>query len=248
MFSFLRPASSRRLPLPSRPALVALECRAVPDAKSYVSGLYAGLLGRAASDGEARSWAGILDAGARGEDVARGIAGSAEYRGRVVDDAYRRLLGRAADDNGRHFWVEGLGNGLTPDRLEVQLIASDEYFGKHGGTDDGYLDGLYHDMLGRAADAGGLAFWREHLHSGRGRELPAETFANGHERHTHEVEDRYREVLHRSPDDGGRAFWAGTLDNGLSGTDLTVKLSGSREHGHEFEFETEPEDRGGGRH
>jgi hypothetical protein len=235
-----KPAAPQALP-----AVEVLEERALLDASGYVGNLYTELLHRGGSSGEIAAWVGVLNGGASGEQVARAIANSTEFRSRIVSDDYLRLLGRAPDAAGLNAWVAQLAAGLTPDQIEAALVSSDEYFLRNGNTVAGFLNAAYRDEFGRGPDDAGFAFWSGRLVGGGSRLEAANSFANGPEHHNHEVDDDYQDVLGRRADDAGRDFWRGQLDQGLNNIELLIRLAGSQENGEHAGFEVEPGRRGG---
>ena len=47
----------------------------------------------------------------------------------------------------------------TVEDVHASILASDEYFAAHGGTADGFISGLYEELLGRTPDPAGLQEW-----------------------------------------------------------------------------------------
>ncbi len=115
-----------------------------------------------------------------------------------VDRAYADLLQRAADATGRTYWTNHLeGHGVVD--LRVLLLASDEYRNRAGGTDQAWIEALYLDVLGRGADASGLAYWLAQARSGVARALIAAAFYQSDEALGRRAIAHYQEVLHRTP-------------------------------------------------
>ncbi len=54
--------------------------------------------------------------------------------------------------------------------LHAVILASDEFYAVHGGTSEGFLDGLYRAVLGRPVDPYGLAGWTDLLQQGGTRD------------------------------------------------------------------------------
>lgn len=74
---------------------------------------------------------------------------------------YRTLFGRQADREGLAYWVALRRAGLTGEEVAYWMTQGAEYrFLYHGLDDDQFLDAVYENLLGRAADAGGHAYWR----------------------------------------------------------------------------------------
>lgn len=136
------------------------------------------------------------------------VVGSAEWRETWVNDFYQHWLDRAADDEGRGFWADYLA-GNRFDGFESFLGGSDETYEVGGGTDEGYIDYVYHLATFRgpteAELAEGLAMLAmDHplsnyvasvLHSGDGM--------------ASRVEIAYETALGREPDPDGSMFWMG---------------------------------------
>lgn len=160
---------------------------------------YAAILGRAPGAEERAFWVGTgLDDGA----LAASLLDSAEYdlgatgvaaRGVAVADAeavlvargYAVLLGRAPDLLGAAPAVLRLKSGEeTAADLYGDLAASAEFALRRGGplSDADFVDLLYSEALGRAADAGGRDFWTARLASGEDtRGAVAAAFVTGPE-------------------------------------------------------------------
>lgn len=145
---------------------------------------YAAILGRAPS-GEELAAAGRVGADRLAADLLRsaehdaaptlalsGGAASADLEGLLAGRAYAALLGRAPDVAGLDAAAARMA--ATPNRWDPgwegvvlarecdRLAGSAEFAARHGaaGPSDGaFVDLLYAGALGRAADAGGRAFW-----------------------------------------------------------------------------------------
>ncbi len=97
-----------------------------------------------------------------------------------------------------------------------------------------FVEALYRDFLGRAADQSGLDYWGGVLASGTGqpiglRDVVAYSFAFSVEYATTVVDDLYRLALDREPDSNGRTYWRDQLLGGLKPRELAVELFGSDE-------------------
>lgn len=81
-----------------------------------------------------------------------------------IVDSIRRLylatLGRPADDGGREYWVGLYLTGRSLDDIAGWFMQSDEWAARYGDVDDEqFVDLLYQNVLGRAADAEGRSYW-----------------------------------------------------------------------------------------
>ena len=145
----------------------------------YVDQLFLQLLGRPADDGARNYFTGLLDQGnnnrflspAQQQQVARNtvvqlIENSVEFRSEEVQNLYQSILGRAADTQGLNSWVAFLGNGGTEAQVEAEIMGSIEFVNNHGGTPEGFVQGVYDDILGRDPDPAGGASWVNLLNEG----------------------------------------------------------------------------------
>ena len=100
---------------------------------------------------------------------------------------------------------------------------------------DGSANGLYvaavfHDVLGRAPDSGGLAYWTAQLDSGVPVSSVAEAIAHSAEYYANFViKLDYVKLLGRPADDAGVAYWTAQMQNGLTDQQLEGQLAASDE-------------------
>lgn len=85
-----------------------------------------------------------------------------------VQALYVGYLGRAADQAGLDFWTNAIANGTsTLESVALGFTLSQEYASKYEGLSNEELAAaIYQNVLGRAADAEGLAFWVGELEKG----------------------------------------------------------------------------------
>ena len=121
------------------------------------------------------------------------------YRGYDVDRVFLTFLRRGADPSGKAYWINAIKNGRPLWRFRAQLFGSNEYFTKAGGTNAAYLAKAYTDVLGRAPDPSGQAYWTAKLDAGADRGTVALQFLNAAETRRRLVDDRYRRLLGRLP-------------------------------------------------
>jgi len=164
-------------PPPSQTYFLAGQAGDDTDA-TFVHNLYRELLGREPDAAGFAAWLSFLaddqgqsNAGRRAVAIA-GFMDSPEYKDHVVTTIYEVFLHRAPDSLGMQAWANVLGQPGNPgthagghDELDVvaDIIGSPEYFALHGGTNQGFVEALYQDLLGRTADAGGEAAWTQLL-------------------------------------------------------------------------------------
>src|SRR5262249_11585719 len=118
----------------------------------FLTHLYGDLLGRSPDAAGLAYWDSQLSAGRTRFQVILGFEHSPEYRAHLVEQLYSKLFHRQADLSGLNSWTTFLAHGGSAAQLESSLLGSAEYFALHGSTNAGFLQGLYHDVLGRALD------------------------------------------------------------------------------------------------
>lgn len=77
---------------------------------------------------------------------------------------YQAAFDRAPDAGGLKFWVGNLDSGGGLNSAASSFINSAEFKSKYGNLNDtAFVDQLYKNVLGRAADKGGIEFWVSQL-------------------------------------------------------------------------------------
>jgi hypothetical protein len=92
-----------------------------------------------------------------------------------------------------------------------------------------FVNALYQSLLGRQADAAGLAYWEGLLNAGASRAAVAEQIQSTPEFLQDEVAAAYQSVLHRQVDPLGLSAWTAFLAAGHSPNELSAQLAGSAE-------------------
>lgn len=87
---------------------------------------------------------------------------------KAVQQLYVGYLGRAADSAGLAFWADAIAAGTaTIESVATGFTLSTEYKAAYDGLSSGDLvDNVYNNVLGRAADAEGKAYWVDALAKG----------------------------------------------------------------------------------
>ncbi len=156
------------------------------------------------------------------------IVNSDEYRGLDVDRTFVQFLRRKADAGGRSYWVSSLRSGKALWRFRAQLLGSNEYFSKAGGTNAAFVTKAYNDVLGRTPDPSGLAYWTNKLDAGADRGSVALQFLSSTEARRNIVKDQFLRFLDRFPTTAEENTWIATLGSSTTGEqDLIASLAGS---------------------
>jgi len=93
--------------------------------------------------------------------AAFGLNGSAVWANQeaaLVQAWYQQYLHRDADPGGFHAWVSVL-RFQGPVAVQTGILGSEEYYIAHGYSPEGFVAGLYADILGRAAGPEEIQGW-----------------------------------------------------------------------------------------
>lgn len=152
------------------------------------------------------------------------------------------------DANGR-YWFLGLAPGayavaedlppgveLTTPQQTLTVTAGQSNFGVDFGEtrvtapNERFLYAIYRDILARAPDADGLAFWTKQLNAGAAPSVVAAALAHSDEYYANFViKPAYRDFLAREVDPASLAYWTAQLHAGLRDQQFEADLLGSDE-------------------
>lgn len=177
----------------------------------YIDASHTLFLNRSATAADVSRWSPTVAAGNRGA-LTKALSVSDEWAGARVSVLYRTVLGREAETSGRLGWVAAISRGMQLETVAAGIYGSTERFNLSGGTNRGYVEGLYRDILGRNADAGGLNDWVGKLdRRAMSRTQVAAGFYGSIESRRDRVQTLYQEILNRVPDQTGLNHWASQL-------------------------------------
>jgi hypothetical protein len=157
---------------------------------------------------------GIFDPTGAAEDVSR---------------LYQAALARAPDVAGLEYWTAQINaSNVSLATVANDFAASPEFIADYGSlTAAGFVDQLYENVLGRAADAAGAAYWENVLASGASEgavmldfaespENEADTLSTAGDQNNAEAYRLYQAAFDRVPDATGEAYWSAVLANGAT--------------------------------
>jgi hypothetical protein len=196
--------------------------------QAYVANVYQLLLSRV-PDPSASAWVNQLNDGGSPASVVLGVEASEEYLNDQVSSMYSLYLQRPADTAGAQYWVTFLQTGGTLEEVAGGLTASQEFFVFQGGTNQGFITGLYQDVLNRTASSGEIASWETALANGASRFDVSFSFLTSQEYRTDLVQADYMTFLLRSADSGGLAAWVNALNAGATDQEVLAAIFGSAE-------------------
>lgn len=200
--------------------------------EQLVTNLYHDTLGRAPDPAGFLHWTTALNNGSLpANQLASCFTSSTEYRTKRIREIYQSILGRAAETAGLNSWLNYLNTGHTIAQLRAGFYGSAEYFSLHGGNNTALTTAYYGDILGRAPDAGGLAYWTGQLNQGTDRTTVALAIMCGSvEGASKFVSYCYTTYLRRAPDSAGLQSWISQVRNGASEIMLVTAFLSSEEY------------------
>ncbi|MDH6105677.1 DUF4214 domain-containing protein [Anabaenopsis tanganyikae CS-531] len=208
-----------------------------------IQSLYVALLGRGAEPEAFAFWTRRLNLGLSPlTTLATELTNSPAVQARIADFTpgefiefiYSNAFGRVADSGGKAYWVERLGASPTVD-TQAQVVrdiiasagtADREVLNRRvetakNDTHRSLVQSLYVTLLGRAADAGGQAFWVSQLNEGISiADITASIIGSeeAQQRYTGLINRDFVELIYsnafgRDADEGGRNFWVERINN-----------------------------------
>lgn len=194
----------------------------------FVANAYQLLLHRAPDPGAA-GWVNALNLGVSPTLVVLGIEASTEYLTDQVAALYHHYLNRAPDPLGQQGWVSFLQHGGTFEQVSEAMVSSPEFFSEQGGTNQGYVQGLYQTVLGRAPGAAELNGYVSALNAGVSRLSVAIGFLTSKEYYTDLVQSDYNIYLGRPADPVGLASFVNAKQAGATDQLVLAQIFGSSE-------------------
>lgn len=98
------------------------------------------------------------------------ISVEADNRVHAVTRLYKAYLLRNPDHSGLTYWLNRRGEGRTLVSISQSFATSSEFKNRYGSlTNAQFVDRVYRNVLGRAADASGTTYWKTRLDAGMSR-------------------------------------------------------------------------------
>lgn len=212
----------------------ALEARAMmaSDVQNaqWVEHVYEDGLGRPADPGGLIYWSAQLNAGHSRTEVATSLLSSREAREFTVKTVFEEFLDRPIDPGAKKYYADLLDQGDTLDHVKSLILGSTEYYNKAGGTNDGFLQKLYQDVLHRDVDDVGKAYFKAWMAAGISRATVAHAVLKSFEADREVVEATFEHWLDREPDESGRFYYTAQLQVGVPDARVSIALAASEEY------------------
>ncbi|WP_448061636.1 DUF4214 domain-containing protein [Cellulomonas hominis] len=199
------------------------------DYTPLVRALYQDLLGRGADPSGLATWSGQLASGVSQSQLVATLTDSDEYIDRRITQTYQNILGRGPEPSGLAHWHRVVRAGVVSiDDLPLYFLASDELYARGGGTDEGFINVMYQQVLGRTAWQSERTYWAAFIPSG-GRQAALNGIWISRESSQRRAGVYYQTFLGRAPDAGGLAMWTDML---MSRGESAVRMgiAGSEEY------------------
>ena len=134
-------------------------------------------------------------------------------------------LSLQASVNGVNLGTSGTFNSILVSNILPVVVAADIY-GPHPNSSQqqAFIKGIYRTLLGRDADANGLAFWLGQFNAGVSHTSLVNSFWNSTENRTREVNTYYQVFLGRGADPQGLGFWVQQLQSGVDETAIVFSF------------------------
>jgi hypothetical protein len=154
---------------------------------------------------------------------------SDEFQGKVAPIArlYSAYFNRIPDYSGLMYWIGQYKDGTELISISDSFASSAEFTSTYGSLGNSeFVSLVYQNVLGRPADADGLAYWKGELDASRAtRGQVMIGFSESNENKASMVQEIYVNMtyiglLRRSPDQSGYNYWVGLMENGTPGLGL----------------------------
>lgn len=199
----------------------------------YVCRVYLDLLGRAADPSGKAFWLRKVDADptiAGRTGIIRKYQTTGEYNRRVVDDVYKTFLKRNPDSGGQAFWAEKIRKGANPDEIRTQVIGSNEYYTKSGGSPEGFAAAIYQQVTRTPATQAEITAVVNQIKAGKSRTSIAAALLATRAGDTATVQGIYERFLRRTPPPTEITSWVNKLQSGTTELKLVEFIVSSNEY------------------
>lgn len=205
-----------------------------PSNDRWINQIYIDLLGRPADAASLATLGGLLTGGTPRTTVASSVLTSTEYRTRLLTAFFSTFLRRAPSAAEISFWMSAFAASVTDEQIEAQITASPEYFALAGGTNTGWINRIYNDVLGRAPSASeSIAFAA--LLGSSSRTTVGLAILNSNEAITRRVQQYYPRFLRRSATPSETSAFVSAITGGSTDEQVIALIVGADEY---FNFGT----------
>jgi len=154
---------------------------------TFIEQLYTKFLGRNSDTAGLAYWGDQIDSNKlNAAQVTQLFIDSQEFTGHVspIAQIYYAALGRIPDAEGLLYWVNTYQKGHSLTEISESFVQSDEFENNYKASlsdNSKFLELLYNNVFGRAADSEGKAYWLDKMNNGINRAEVVTNFANSGE-------------------------------------------------------------------
>lgn len=232
-FTIVQPCGSPSQPLPPFPSVTAM-----------VNQQYTDILDRAPDAAGAQSWVNqvVCNGQSAAWVISAMLAAPETQNGLVaVVRLYEGVFPRTPDAGGVLYWRHRVTTGMSLPDLATALVSSQEFRSAHDAqTNSAFVTAMYQQMLGRAPDAQGGAYWTARLDAGTITRAGFVLALSGSSEYVQRwtvptaVNEVYIVMLRRSVDSSGGSYWQAQLRGGLSMQGFVGAIYSSAEYDARF--------------
>ncbi|MCU1358387.1 MAG: hypothetical protein JWM89_3805, partial [Acidimicrobiales bacterium] len=209
---------------------VAVDITVQTPTQAFVEQVFLDFVGRLADSGGLTFWTNRVDNGTETHaSFAKQMARSHEYSVKVVTRAYLDVLGRATDPSGREYWANKVQHGLPISTLVLNLIGSNEYLTKSGGTVTGFVNATFQAILARPPTSAERTARVNAINGGTTRRQVALDLYNSTESKRRRTKVQFQLLLHRDPTTAEYTSWTSKLTT-QSDADLAIAIAATNEY------------------
>ena len=153
-----------------------------------------------------------------------------EHRANLVQELYRAFLRRAPASAELAQWLAALAGGASIEEVAAGILGSAEYFNtRGGGTNAGFIEALYQDILGRQPSEAEQAAWDAAFTAGRSRDEIALAVLQSAEARTRLIQNLFQSYLGRAPTEVELNVFLARLAGGATDEQIQADILGSDE-------------------
>lgn len=195
---------------------------------NFVVEVYEDVLNRPATTLEINAGVAFLAANSH-QQFASVVLGSPEYQGDLVDSYFKSYLGRTPTTTELSFSVGLLGSS-NDQSVQEDILGSAEFFSDNGGTNAGFVNGLFDDLVGHGPTASEELFFLTQLASSITRSQVAGEVLGTPEYNQDLLNSYFTQYLERSPSGTEDGFFVPLLELGGNNESVQSLILGSAEY------------------
>lgn len=187
---------------------------------NYITLVYEDLLQAPPSPGDLTTWDSFLTGGGTRFNFVTSVEAKPAYLDLLIEQQYSHYLKRSPTPTELSNLQSAMSSGLTVEQMQSSILGTPEFLTDSGGTNLGFVDAMYPDVLNRPPTSGELTGWESILGSGGQRSDAAFVLLSGTEYEQDFVTGAYQQFLRRAPLTSELNFYVTDMSGGA--TDQTI--------------------------